>query len=102
MARFAELVLAACFVAGAAEPGYINPAVCRSCHQAIFDSYAQTGMARSLAPVKHVPNLTELYHRPSERYYSIVFREDRPFLRRTQEGNTNVVEKSIDFVIGSG
>jgi hypothetical protein len=89
-------------IAYAAEPGYVDPATCRPCHAQIFESYQKTGMGRSLAKVSTVPPLKEFPHQPSARSYSIVEREGIPYLRRSQTGGANVVEKRIDYAIGSG
>jgi hypothetical protein len=86
------------FVAHAAEPGYVDPKLCRGCHTTIYDSYARTGMARTFAPVSGVPPLDRFVHEPSRRIYRIVGRT----LQRTDAGNANLLEKRIDFAIGSG
>lgn len=89
-------------IACAAEPGYVDPATCRPCHTQIFGSYQKTGMGRSLAKVSTVPPLKDFPHQLSARSYSIVQREGVPYLRRSQTGGANVVEKRIDYAIGSG
>src|ERR1044071_7393088 len=86
----------------AAEPGYVDPNGCRPCHTQIFDSFRKTGMGRSFTQAGAVPPLAEFYHEPSQRYYSIVNRKDGHYLRRSQTSGTNVIEKRIDYVIGSG
>ena len=86
----------------AAEPGYVDPAACRPCHTQIFESYRKTGMGRSFAKAAEVPRLAEFFHQPSERYYSVVERSDGQYLRRSQAGAANIIEKRIDNVIGSG
>jgi Flp pilus assembly protein TadD len=88
--------------AHAAEPGYVDPATCGPCHARIVESYVKTGMGRSFAKVRTVPPLTEFIHRPSERYYSVVERSGEKLLRRSQVGGANVIEKRIDYAIGSG
>jgi Flp pilus assembly protein TadD len=85
-----------------AEPGYVNPDACRPCHTQIFESYRKTGMGRSFAKAVDVPRLTEFFHKPSERYYSVVERSDGQYLRRSQAATANIIEKRIDYVIGSG
>src|SRR5881396_540955 len=85
-----------------AEPGYVNPAACRPCHTRIFDSYLKTGMGRSFTKAGAVPGLTEFFHAASERYYSVVERTDGHYVRRFQAGETNIIEKRIDYVVGSG
>lgn len=82
----------------AAEPGYIDPASCRPCHAAIFDSYQHTGMGRSLGKASTVPALDRFLHQASKRTYSIVNRGGESFLRR----EPFAIEKRIDYVVGSG
>jgi hypothetical protein len=82
----------------ALEPGYTDPATCRPCHQAIFDSYRQTGMGRSFTPVGSVPPLDGFLHEPSGLRYSVVPRNGSSFLRRS----TPPMERQIDYAIGSG
>jgi hypothetical protein len=82
----------------AAEIGYIDPAACRPCHTAIFDSYRQTGMGRSFGKASAVPPLAGFLHKASQRTYSIVNRGGDSFLRR----EPFAIEKRIDYVVGSG
>jgi Flp pilus assembly protein TadD len=96
------LILIAALTAHSAEPGYVDPAACRPCHEQIADSYSKTGMARSFAKARAAPPLTEFFHQPSERYYSVVERSGETYLRRSQAGGVNVIEKRIDYAIGSG
>src|SRR5207253_1125674 len=86
----------------AAEPGYVNPARCRQCHTAIYDSYSRTGMARSFAPATGVPALEGFVHAASQRTYRTVTRSDGVYLQRTETGGGNLLEKRLDFAIGSG
>ncbi|MBI3684210.1 MAG: hypothetical protein HY235_27870 [Acidobacteria bacterium] len=75
-------------------------ATCRPCHAAIVDAYLKTGMGRSVER-RAVPDGT-FYHRLSNRHYRL----RGATLRRHQvdgEGKeVNIVEKSIDLIIGSG
>ncbi len=91
---------------------YVNPAICASCHQKIARSYGLTGMGRSFSRPR-AENIVEdyqarntLYHRASDRYYTMIARDGGWFERRHQIGfdgkETNIVETSIDYVIGSG
>lgn len=90
--------------------GYLNPAVCANCHPQIAATYARTGMGRSfrIAGEQDVPTQRNeaFYHRPSDRYYVVARRGNRFFQRRYQRGRngeeTNVEEKEIHFVLGSG
>jgi predicted CXXCH cytochrome family protein len=93
-------------------PGYVDSTTCAACHSEIFKSYRLTGMGRSLyrpSPQNMVEDFTThntLYNRASDRYYTLIKRDGKWYQRRHQlgfDGNeTNVVEKQIDYVIGSG
>ncbi|HXA49952.1 MAG TPA: tetratricopeptide repeat protein [Candidatus Acidoferrum sp.] len=102
--RCPGLIIAAIIVAiaRAAEKGYVDPALCRPCHSAIYDSYSKTGMGRSFGRALVVPRLEEFVHTPSRRSYRIVQREDGAHLQRTEIGGENLLERRIDFAIGSG
>src|SRR5207244_2028425 len=95
-------LLIAALSAQAAERGYVTPDSCRPCHARIFESYRKTGMGRSFAAAGAVPPLTQFFHPSSERSYSVVERSGAKYLRRFQAGPANVLEKRIDYVIGSG
>ena len=96
----------------AAAAQYVDPAVCTGCHNEIWQTYRETGMARSFyRPV--ADNTVEDYdvgepfhHEASDRYYEMTRREGRYFQRRYQKDSlgseTNVLEKEIHFVMGSG
>jgi Tfp pilus assembly protein PilF len=98
------LIIAAITVAIArtTEKGYVDPALCRPCHSAIYDSYSKTGMGRSFGRALDVPRLEEFVHTPSRRSYRVVQREDGAHLQRTEIGGTNLLEGRMDFAIGSG
>src|SRR6476646_5449614 len=89
-------------IAGAAETGYVNPASCRPCHAAIYDSYSKTGMARTFRPAAAVPPLDIFVHAASRRTYRTVSAGGKVNLQRTEIGGKNLLEKRIDFAIGSG
>jgi predicted CXXCH cytochrome family protein len=99
--RWALLIALAPYVF-ALEPGFVDSATCRPCHVKIYDSYAKTAMARSFAKPSQVPALTEFWHEPSQRFYSVVERGQAPYMRRVQKGGANVIEKRIDYALGSG
>jgi Tfp pilus assembly protein PilF len=90
------LLLIATLSAHAAEPGYVDPLLCRSCHEKIFDSYSRSGMARSFGKVSEVPPGGEYLHRASSRQYSMARRNGTWYLRR------DALERSIDYFVGSG
>lgn len=82
---------------------------CATCHPAIAESFAKTGMARSFRAVKApLPEFAgqTFPHEASEQYFTPLMLAGRPFLRRFQklpDGTvTNFLEKSADYVIGSG
>ena len=93
-------------------PAYADPAACAGCHSEIAKTYRQTGMGRSFFRPRRASILEDyeqhnsFYHRASDRYYTMVRREDRLYQRRHQTGwdgrETNVVEEEIHFVLGSG
>jgi tetratricopeptide (TPR) repeat protein len=95
-------------VAAAPKSGYVDPAVCGSCHAAIASSYRETGMARSFyrASPSTVPSSRRFHHETSDRDYEFSSRGGTFLLSRRQIGfggkETNQVAKSIDFVVGSG
>jgi len=89
---------------------YVDPAWCAQCHAEIAKTYALTGMGRSFSKVASQIAETApqqpYFHGPSQSYFSIVERDGSAFERRWQIGfdgkETNVEEKRIDFVLGSG
>ena len=95
-----------------AESGYVNPATCAACHAEISKSYHLTGMGQSLfrpSSEKMVEDFTihnTLYNRASDRYYTMIERDGKWYQRRHQIGfdgqPANIVEKEIDYVVGSG
>src|ERR1051326_6661166 len=96
--------------AGAAS--YVNPAVCGACHPAITKTYRETGMGRSFSRPSAANTLAEgaaeptYFHPPSQSYFTMIQRDGKYFQRRYQTGfdgkPTNVMEKQVDYVIGSG
>jgi Tfp pilus assembly protein PilF len=88
-----------------AEPGYVDPAACRPCHAAIYESYRTTGMGRSFRKAA-TPQAGAFYHRASNRHYRVYLKNGQWMMRRHQinseGGETNIVEKPIFHAIGSG
>ena len=94
------------------ESAYVDSALCAGCHGEIAKSYRQTGMGRSLyrpRPANRVEDYrvhNTLHHRPSDLTYTMIERDGAFYQRRSQTGfegkETNVVEKRVDYVIGSG
>ena len=91
---------------------YADPSVCSSCHDEIARTYSLTGMGRSFSRVRPgTSNFASgegarLYHKASDRHYSVFERGGKLFQRRHQIGfggqETNVLELEADYVIGSG
>jgi tetratricopeptide (TPR) repeat protein len=92
--------------------GYVDSAACAECHSEIAETYRLTGMGRSFYrprsenPQEDYKSHNSFYHQASDRYYTLVERGGQFFQRRHQIGmdgkETNVVEVSVDLVIGSG
>jgi tetratricopeptide (TPR) repeat protein len=100
--------------------GYADPASCASCHRDIAATYRLTGMARSLStarpddprlaesgnPVPNFARNNRLHHAASDRDYTMLERDGVLLQRRHQRGfggsETNVLELTADYVIGSG
>ena len=91
---------------------YIDTAVCARCHADRARTFAQTGMARSfykLTPQTAIEDFKSglpFHHQASDTYFNVLERGGKYFQRRWQIGfdgtETNVEEKQIDFVLGSG
>jgi len=102
---------AALFIGGR-DSGYLPGDACRACHADVYETYQHTGMGRSfyrLRPENVVEDFREnngFYHEASDRRYQMIERDGRYYQRRYQIGfdgsETNVVEKEVDFVLGSG
>jgi predicted CXXCH cytochrome family protein len=96
----------------AGDAGYVEPGACEGCHQDIWKTYQHTGMARSFARpaagnmVADFTTHNTYYHNASGRYYTMLRRDGKYYQRRHQLGPdgkiTNVIEKEINFVMGSG
>ena len=92
--------------------GYVDSRLCAPCHPKIYETYQRTGMARSFyrpAPANTVEDYrlnNSYYHRASDTYFTMLERSGKYYQRRYQIGfqgeETNVDEKEIDFVMGSG
>ncbi len=89
---------------------YANPKLCASCHPAIAKTYKQNGMGRSFSaprPEILIEDFTRNYYHPaSNTYYQMLNRNGVLIQRRYQLGfegkETNVDEKQIDYIVGSG
>src|SRR5690242_5671666 len=82
------------------EAHYVDTGGCVECHRDIVEAFAQTGMGRSFSAAGPVEG--RFYHAASDRYYEIGGGK----MTRYQIGpfgqQVNRIEKSIDYVIGSG
>ena len=88
---------------------YINAVVCADCHAAIAATYRKTGMGRSFARVTpdNLPAFGKpFHHKASDSEFEMIERGGKYYQRRWQTGfdhkDTNVDEKQVEFVIGSG
>ena len=91
---------------------YIDSEVCAACHPAIARTYRQTGMSRSFYRpqvsnmVEDYADKNQYYHYASDTHYEMVRQGDHFYQRRYQIGydgkQSNLDEKQIDFVLGSG
>ena len=110
--RTVLLLSFACSYVAAGRQGYVGGARCGACHAAIASSYRLSGMARSFARAQgSLPDLdangrAAFYHAASRRWYTLERRGSTLYLRRHQVGfegkETNVLEASVDYVLGSG
>jgi predicted CXXCH cytochrome family protein len=94
-----------------AEPAsaYADAAVCAECHADKAAGHRKTGMGRSFARVnaENVPALAKTFHnKTSDSDFAMIARDGKVYQRRWQIGfdgkETNVDEKQVDFVVGSG
>ena len=86
--------------------------VCAGCHADIWRAWRRTGMAHSLyrpGPENTVEDYTHgnsFHHAASDIWFAMIQRDGRYFQRQWQIGfdgrETNVVEKEIEYVMGSG
>jgi len=90
---------------------YGDSRVCAECHRKIAESYARTGMARSFRAVRPDTVLPEFAgsgfdHKASREQFRPLRQDGKYFVRRNQTGAdgkpTNVLEVSVDYVLGSG
>ncbi|NWF83076.1 MAG: hypothetical protein HXY18_04515, partial [Bryobacteraceae bacterium] len=101
---------ALCLPCAAAEAG--KPPVCAGCHREIWETYRKTGMGRSFyrptpeAMVEDFNRKNTYYHQPSDSYFTMLKRDGQYFQRRHQLDaagrQINVMEKRIDYIMGSG
>ena len=85
----------------ASPPAATHPHACGSCHGPIVESFAKTGMGRSIQSQPSLPPAA-FYHRLSNRHYAIRNGRMRRHQLDARNEEIQIVEKSIDFGIGSG
>ena len=95
--------------AAEAANAYVDAAVCAECHADKAAGYRKTGMGRSFARVNadNVPAFAKtLHNKASDSDFAMITRDGKVYQRRWQAGfdgkETNVDEKQVDFVVGSG
>ena len=93
--------------AAPAASSYADPRVCGSCHPKIAETYRKTGMGRAFyRPSTTNTGSATYYHKASDSYFTMLERDGKFYQRRHQldaAGKVqNVLEKQIDFVMGSG
>lgn len=88
---------------------YADASICADCHGEIAADYRKTGMGRSFSRVRPgdvTPLAKPFYHKASGSYFQMISRDGKYYQRRWQTGfdgkETNIDEKQIDFVVGSG
>jgi predicted CXXCH cytochrome family protein len=96
----------------AAGNAYVNPTLCADCHGDIAAKYAKTGMGRAFSrptaenTLQDFPRGSKFHQKASDSYFSMFDRDGKYYQRRWQIGfdgkETNVDEKQVDYVIGSG
>ncbi len=90
--------------------GYVDPAICATCHDQIAGTFSRTGMGRSFSRVRpDAAGLTQtsrIYHEASDRHYTMVVRDGKLYQRRHQIGfdgkEANAIEFEAHYVVGSG
>ena len=95
----------------APSPGDPDSRSCAECHRKIYEAYQRTGMARSVSRPSPASTMEgnasrSYYHPASQTWFTMLGRDGRYYQRRHQigagGGETNIDEKEIDFVLGSG
>lgn len=99
-------------VPSSAAGAYADPAKCALCHSAISATYEKTGMGRAFHRVGGKKGVGDpvpgkpYHHAASDSYFAMLQRDGELFQRRWQIGpdgkETNVDEKRVDYILGSG
>ena len=94
-----------------AAPGYLEDKACAQCHEDIYRSYQETGMARSFSRADASSAIEDFSrnkgpHEPSKRHYEMVLEDGKYKFRRYQLDDKyeqiNVFEQEVDWILGSG
>ena len=95
-----------------AEPDFVNLQVCAGCHRGVWETYRKTGMGRAFFRPSPENTLEDYdvkntyYHPASDSYFTMQRRDGKYFQRRYQLDAAgkplNVMEKQIDWIMGSG
>lgn len=114
LAGLADLTDLGIPVTRGAAPGYVPDRVCANCHPALYRSYQEVGMARSLyrpgaerlAGTGEDFTAAPFYHAPSRQHMQLVRRGEGLVFRRWTLSPAglpeNVFEQAVDWVVGSG
>ena len=104
--------LAAAPVQGVAGAQSGNAPVCAGCHRDVWETYRRTGMGRSFyrpSPENMIEDFRDkntFYHQASDSYFTMLQRGGEHYQRRYQIDSrgkqVNVMEKRIDYIMGSG
>jgi len=91
---------------------YADSATCAQCHAGIAATYRRSGMGQAFHKVRSEKDLgaealaKPFFHAASNTFFDVAFKNGAWFQRRWQTGydgkETNIDEKSIDYVLGSG
>ena len=91
---------------------YVDPALCAQCHAEAANNFRKTGMGQSFyrmpagEPAVDLTTGEPFYHAASDSYFAMTARAGKYYQRRWQKGfdgnETNVEEKQVDYVLGSG
>ncbi len=110
--RGSERLMLALLVVIPAAGQYANPKVCAGCHPAIAKTWRLNGMGRSFAAprpeilVEDFEKNNSYFHPASATYFQMLKRDGVLIQRRYQVGfegkETNVDEKRVDYIVGSG
>ena len=104
--------LAAAAVQGVAGAQSGNAPVCAGCHRDVWETYRRTGMGRSFyrpSPENVIEDFRDkntFYHQASDSWFTMLQRGGEHYQRRYQIDSrgkqVNVMEKRIDYIMGSG